>query len=187
MPTDLSSAMKLFGTEEPVPDCPLLRAGPLEASFDAGNLRHIKIAGREAIRAISYIVRDRNWATYTPEITNLHTEQDAAGFRVGYDAVCRDDRQQLAYRASITADASGNLSFEAVGLALSDFVTNRTGFVVLHPLDGVSGAAVEVLHVDGTVERSRFPELIDPTCPFQDIRALTHEVLPGVRVTCRIG
>ena len=31
-----------------------------------------------------------------------------------------------------------------------------------------------------------FPELIDPTCPFQDIRALTHEVLPGVRVTCRM-
>ena len=30
----------------------------------------------------------------------------------------------------------------------------------------------------------RFPELIDPMCPFQDIRALTHEVLPGVRVTC---
>ena len=81
MPTDLSTAMKLFGTEEPVPETPLLRAGPLEASFDAGNLRHIKIAGREAIRAISYIVRDRNWATYTPEITNLHIEQDAAGFR----------------------------------------------------------------------------------------------------------
>ena len=154
--------------------------------MDAGNLRHIRLAGREAIRAISYIVRDRNWATYRPEITNLHIEQDASGFRVGYDAVCRDDRQQLAYRARIEADADGNLSFEAEGLALSDFTTNRTGFVVLHPLAGVSGAAVEVLHVDGTVEQSRFPELIDPTCPFKDIRALTHEVLPGVRVTCRM-
>ena len=32
--------------------------------------------GVEAIRAISYIVRDRNWGTYNPEITNLH---DRAG------------------------------------------------------------------------------------------------------------
>ena len=83
MPTDLSSAMKLFGTEEPVPETPLLRAGPLEASFDAGNLRHIRIAGREAIRAISYIARDRNWATYGPEITNLRIEQDASAPRRG--------------------------------------------------------------------------------------------------------
>ena len=58
--------------------------------------------------------------------------------------------------------------------------------MVLHPLDGVSGAAGRGEHVDGTVEQSRFPELIDPTCPFQDIRALTHEVMPGVRVTCRM-
>jgi hypothetical protein len=186
MGTTPSSAMRLFGTEEPVPETPLLQAGPLEASFDAGNLRHIRIAGREAIRAISYIVRDRNWATYAPKITHLHIEQDAAGFRVRYDAVCRDGQQQLAYRAAIAADSHGNLSFEAEGVALTDFVTNRTGFVVLHPLAGVSGAAVEVLHVGGAVEQSRFPELIDPTCPFKDIRALTHEILPDVRVVCRM-
>ncbi len=181
-----SRAFKLFGTEEPVPETPLLRAGPLEASFDAGNLRHIKLGGREAIRAISYIVRDRNWGTYNPEITNLKIDQGAAGFRVSYDAVCSDDAQSFVYRAVIAADEQGNLSFTADGEAQTDFTTNRTGFVVLHPVDGVSGAPVEVLHVDGTVERSRFPELIDPTCPFQDIRALTHEVLPGVRVACRM-
>ena len=34
--------------------------------------------------------------------------------------------------------------------------------------------------------KSRFPEEIDPQCPFQDIRALTHEVAPGVSATCRM-
>ena len=29
-----------------------------------------------------------------------------------------------------------------------------------------------------------FPPIIDPMCPFQDIRALTHEVTPGVWATC---
>ncbi|HEX6016141.1 MAG TPA: hypothetical protein VFY87_30925, partial [Geminicoccaceae bacterium] len=186
MGTTPSSAIKLFGTEEPVPATPALKAGPLEASLDAGNLRHVKLAGREAIRAVSHIVRDRNWGTYNPEITDLRIDQDFKGFEVSYDAVCRDAEQAFAYRARITADPRGNLAFEAEGEALTDFVTNRTGFVVLHPVEGVSGAPVEVLHVDGTVERSRFPALIDPVCPFQDIRALTYEVLPGVRVVCRM-
>ena len=169
-----------------MPETPVLRAGPLECSLDAGNLRHIKVHGVEAIRAVSYIVRDRNWGTYGPEISNLKIEQDAGGFRVGYDAVCSDAQQAFAYTARIEADASGNLSFAAEGEALSDFVTNRTGFVVLHPVEGVSGAPVEVERVDGSVEESRFPELIDPTCPFMDMRTLTHEPLPGVRVACRM-
>ena len=181
-----SPAMTLFGTEEPVPETPVLRAGPLECSLDAGNLRHIRLHGVEAIRAVSYIVRDRNWGTYNPEISDLAIEQDARGFRVTYNAVCRDAQQAFAYAARIEADASGNLSFSAEGEGLTDFVTNRTGFVVLHPLEGVSGAPVEVERVDGSVEHSRFPELIDPTCPFMGIRTLTHEPLPGLRVACRM-
>ncbi|MGD9508087.1 MAG: hypothetical protein AB7I59_02890 [Geminicoccaceae bacterium] len=186
MAAEPSLAMKLFGTEEPVPETPVLRAGPLECSLDAGNLRHIKVHGVEAIRAVSYIVRDRNWGTYNPEISDLTIEQDAGGFRVGYRAVCQDAQQAFAYTARIEGDAAGNLSFAAEGEALSDFVTNRTGFVVLHPVEGVSGAPVEVERVDGSVEHSRFPELIDPSCPFMDLRTLTHEPLPGVRVACRM-
>jgi hypothetical protein len=181
-----SRAMTLFGTEEPVPEAPVLQAGPLECSLDAGNLRHIKVHGVEAIRAVSYIVRDRDWGTYNPAIRDLRIEQDASGFRVSYEAVCKDAQQAFAYSARIEADAAGNLSFAAEGEALSDFVTNRTGFVVLHPVGGVSGAPVTVERVDGSVEESRFPELIDPTCPFIDLRALTHEPLPGVRVACRM-
>ena len=92
--------------------------------------------------------------------------------------------RSCAIGARIKGAADGTLRFEASARAVSDFVTNRTGFVVLHPLEGVAGQPVEVLHTDGRTERSTFPELVDPMCPFQDIRALTHEVLPGVRVTC---
>ena len=182
----VSHAMTLFGTEEPVPETPVLRAGPLECSLDAGNLRHIKVHGVEAIRAVSYIVRDRNWGTYNPAISDLKVEQDGSGFRVSYQAVCQDAQQAFAYTARIEADAAGNLSFAAEGEARSDFLTNRTGFVVLHPVEGVSGAPVTVERVDGSIEESSFPELIDPSCPFMDLRALTHEPLPGVRVACRM-
>lgn len=186
MAAEPSRAMKLFGTEEPIPETPVLRAGPLECSLDAGNLRHIKIHGVEAIRAVSYIVRDRNWGTYNPEISDLRIDQGEGGFKVSYRAVCRDAQQAFAYTARIEGDAVGNLVFVADGEALTDFLTNRTGFVVLHPLEGVSDAAVEVERVDGSIERSRFPELIDPSCPFMGLRTLTHEPLPGLRVACRM-
>jgi hypothetical protein len=48
----------------------------------------------------------------------------------------------------------------------TDFHTNRTGFIVLHPLAGVAGRAVEVEHVDGRTVKSEFPVIINPIQPF---------------------
>ena len=181
-----SNAVRLFGTDEAAEPMRILKAGPLEASFDAGNLRYIRMGGKEALRAVAFIVRDRNWGTYNPAITNLTIREENDRFTVSYDAVCRDDRQAFRYSATITGEASGALSFAAEGEALTDFETNRTGFVVLHALEGVVGALVKVEHTDGRIEESRFPERIDPDCPFRDIRALTHDVSPGLSVTCRM-
>ncbi|MEJ8573975.1 hypothetical protein [Microbaculum marinum] len=181
-----SRAIRLFGTEEPVVQPTVLTAGPLQASLDAGNLRYIRVGGAEALRAIAFLSRDRNWATYNPEISNLRIDQREDGFTVTYDAVCKDSAQAFRYAARIEGSADGSLSFEAEGEALTDFVTNRTGFVVLHALDGVVGNPVTVEHTNGRVEESAFPERIDPACPFQDIRSLTHEFAPGLRVTCRM-
>ncbi|HWL67534.1 MAG TPA: hypothetical protein VNS22_04030 [Geminicoccus sp.] len=182
----VSRAVALFGTEEPVAATRTLRAGPLACTLDAGNLRHVRLGSREAIRAISMIVRDRNWGTYGPEIADLEVQEDPDGFRVTYRATCSDGTQTFAYDAEITGRADGSLTFRVLGEALTDFVTNRAGFVVLHGVEGIAGEPVRVEHVDGSIEESRFPDLIDPIQPFKDIRALSHEVYPGVRVTCRM-
>src|SRR3954467_10216468 len=130
----LSRAMKLFGTEEPVPETHLLRAGPLEATLDAANLPHISLYGVEAIRAISFIVRDRNWGTYDPEIADLAVEESGGGFTVTYRATCRAAEKELRYDARITGSPDGALHFAARGQAVTDFLTARAGFVVLHPV-----------------------------------------------------
>lgn len=176
----------MFGTDEPVPAAKILRAGPLTTVFDQGALRAIKISGKEAIRQIAFVVRDRNWGTYSPILENVKIGQGPNMFEVSYDAICQDGVQTLRYSATIKGKADGSLLFEAVGKAVTDFLTNRTGFVVLHPLDGVAGAPVELLHTDGSIEQTSFPEIIDPACPFQDLRALTHQVWPGVKITCRM-
>lgn len=184
MSQEPSLAVKLFGTEEAVTPPRLLSAGPLTAEFEAGNLRYIRYDGIEIMRAVSFIVRDKDWGTYNPAISNLAVTEEAGGFRVSYDAVTGDDSQSFRYQAVIEGSTEGKLVFAAKGEARTDFVTNRTGFVVLHPIEGVSGSPVEIRHVDGSIVKSTFPSIIDPIQPMMDLRALTHEAAPGLKVTC---
>ena len=179
-----STAIKLFGTEEPPAETRLLRAGQLTAELDAGNLRYIRYGGREAIRAISYVVRDQFWGTFNPEIRDLTVEEGADSFTVRYEATCSDGSQVFHYKAAITGSADGSLRFEGIGTPETDFLTNRTGFVVLHGVEGIAGFPVEVEHVDGRRVETVFPEVIDPKQPIMDIRALTHEVAPGLKAVC---
>jgi hypothetical protein len=184
MSVEPSLVVKLFGTEEEVAPPRLLQAGPLTAEFEAGNLRYIRFGGIEIMRAVSFIVRDKDWGTYNPQISNLVIDEQPNGFRVSYNAVTADAKQSFRYRAVIEGSSDGKLVFRGIGEAVSDFLTNRTGFVVLHPIEGVAGTPVEIRHVDGRVVRSSFPYKIDPVQPMKDLRALTHEAAPGLRVTC---
>jgi hypothetical protein len=186
MPNAISDLIRLYGTDETVTPPRILRAGPLTAELEAGNLRYIRYHGREMIRAISFIVRDENWGTYAPQISNLHLQEEPDSFRVAYNAIVRENTKEFRYAATIIGKSDGSLSFSADGQAISDFLTNRTGFVVLHPIEGVAGAPCTVEHVDGTREETRFPLLIDPVQPMSALRAITHEFLPGLRVTCRM-
>lgn len=181
-----SRAVSLFGTEEAVDQPRIVKAGELSAEFEAGNLRYVSYAGTEMIRAISFIVRDRNWATYTPVLSNLLIEEDKDSFSISYDAETKDHEQAFGYSAKITGSAEGRIEFSAQGVALTDFITNRTGFVVLHPIAGVSGEPALVETADGKKLDTKFPELISPAQPIMNMRAITHEFAPGTKVVCRM-
>src|ERR1700733_9555983 len=182
----LSQLVRLYGTDEVVEPPRILRAGNLTVEFDAGNLRHIRYHGREMIRAVSFVVRDKNWGTYAPRMRDLHFKEEPEGFRISYEATVREQDSEFHYSAQIIGKSDGSLSFSGKGTALADFLTNRTGFVVLHPIEGVAGARCTVEHVDGTIEERQFPFLIDPVQPMRELRAVTHEFLPGLKVTCRM-
>jgi hypothetical protein len=57
---------------------------------------------------------------------------------------------------------------------------NRIGFCVLHPMRECAGQPCTVEKVDGSVEDGRFPKHISPHQPFKDVRAISHQVIPGV-------
>jgi hypothetical protein len=176
-------AMILFGTAQAPPERIALEAGPLTMTLENGALRWIRLGDVEVLRGIAFLVRDRNWGTPMPEIADLDIKREHDGFRITFKAICRTKDGELPWSAEIVA-APRELRFTGAAAPKADFTTNRTGFVVLHPLDGVAGCPVEVTHTDGTKRRARFPALVDPEQCFFDIRALSHEVTPGITATC---
>ncbi len=178
---------QLYGTRELETPPVRLTAGRLEVDFKDGNLRAIRYDGIEVLRAVSYLVRDRDWGTYAPDIDDLRINQQQDGFLVSYVARCRGpENTELAIDVRITAEADEALTFEAIALSTTGFETNRCGFCILHPIVGVAGTPVSVEHVDGSRESTHFPDLIEPWQPFKDMRAITHGVMANVTAECRM-
>ncbi len=180
----ISRGVKLCGTDETDPVSRRLRAGPLSVELENGNVRYVRFAGIEVLRGIAFLVRDENWGTFTPTIADLEVEEDGASFQVTYRGTCADAKRRLIYAAEIVGSGDGSLVFRVVATAETDVETNRAGFVVLHPLAGVAGRTMRVVHTDGRTVTDQFPELIKPSQPVFDIRSLAHEIASGVWATC---
>lgn len=181
----MSRALDLYGTEEPPAAQRTLSAGRLSCVLEDGALREIRWDGVEVIRGIAFLVRDTGWGTPPAAIEEPIVESDGRGFRVHYAATISESGIDFGYGAVIEGDASGRLAMTVEGRAGVAFATNRCGFVVLHPAS-VGGGAVQVEHVDGSVEQTTFPATISPGQPILGIRALRHEPAPGLAVECKM-
>ncbi len=183
---ELTVAQKRVGTNETSPESITLKAGALTADLVAGGLRTIRYQGREVLRAIAYVVRDKDWGTFHPAISDFTCHQDGNQFTVAYRARCinRELSQELAYETRITGNVNGLITFEVTAEPRTPFLTARCGFAILHPLEGIVGQPAVIEHVDGSREQAAFPELIAPLQPFKEIRAIEHTVAPGVSARC---
>src|ERR1700741_3866626 len=108
-----SPALILTGTEQPNVKGRALKAGPLSAVLENGALRTIRFGGIEVLRTIAFLVRDENWGTFDPAISDLKVNDGADGFTVAYKAVCSDAKRRIRYDAKIAGKADGSLTFEA--------------------------------------------------------------------------
>lgn len=181
---DPSRAIRLYGTEEPPAEERLLKAGPLSVLFDGANLRDIRMHGEEVIRAISFVVRDKDWATLIPEIADLVIEEDRDRFGISYRAGVASKGETFDYEVAIEGTAAGVLIYSGRGKSSTGLLTNRAGFVILHPIEGVSGSAATITHTDGEKVETRFPVEIDPVQPMMDLREISHHTPGGQRVSC---
>lgn len=176
----LPERLLYYGEERPLPKRHILRAGPLTAVYEDGDLRYIRLGTEEILRRVYVAVRDRNWDTIPAELSNLQMEISDTAFEITYDAEHKRDDIHFLWKGTITGEPDGTIRFEMDGEARSTFLRNRIGFCVLHPMAECAGEPCMVQHVDGTTTESHFPRDISPHQPFKNMRAITHEVAPGV-------
>ena len=182
------------GKDEPLPEQTQLRAGPLSMIFEAGDLRYIRFGKHEILRRVYVAVRDHNWDTILPQLSNVQIEHDSDAFHITYDVKNKGANVDFFWQGTIAGDADGTITFSMDGEALSTFRRNRIGFCVLHPM-GCAGIPCRIEKVDGAVEESAFPItiapqlLIDgeikPVTPFNNMRSVRYEVTSGVEAEVR--
>jgi hypothetical protein len=163
-----------------------LRAGPLRLVFDRGELRWIRLGEREVLRGVYVAVREPGWATVPGTVEDLviHAEPDA--FRIRFISRHRRGDVEFDWEARIEGFRDGRIVYEMDGTAGRTFLRNRIGFCVLHPAAACAGLPCFVETVEGARLEAEFPRLVSPHQPFLGVRALQHEVAPGVEAEVRM-
>lgn len=160
-----------------------LRAGDYELLYDGGSLRKIKYQGVEVVRMIYFALRDHNWGTFDKIISDEHVETDERSFKISYTCINVTENQVpvFEWKVELEGTAAGAITAEIEGTALQDIRRNRAGFCILHPIEGVAGQPVTIVHENGTESTSHFPKYIAPDDPFLMIRSMKWEMAGGTK------
>jgi hypothetical protein len=180
-----TTPIKRSGSDQPPVAQRALRAGPLSLVLEGADLRDIRLGDRAALERVYVAVRDPNWGTVPAVYSNARLDVGDNRFAVEFDAAHRDGAIDFAWHGAIRGDADGTITYTMDGVARADFMKNRIGFCVLHPM-ACAGVPCTVEGVDGSVREAAFPREIAPAQPFKEFRAITHEVTPDVRAEARL-
>lgn len=171
-----SKEQKFYGgAEHRPPEIIQLKAGPVRCQYESGYLRYLKVGETELLRMIYPAVRDHNWGTIAPQISNEKIVNEPEYFEISYDCLYQSGEVSFQARFHIKGTAEGEVSFEMEGESLQPFRKNRIGFNVLHPPEA-AGAKVVVGHTNGEEEEGAFPVYISPQQPFMDIRYIRWQL-----------
>lgn len=183
--TPFTTYVKRYGVDQPPAARRAVRAGPLSLVLEGGDLRDVRLGDRETLGRVYVAVRDPNWGTIPPVYSNVRLDSDDDHFAVEFDAQHRAGAIDFAWHGTIRGGADGTITYTMDGMARADFMKNRIGFCVLHPM-ACAGVPCTIEGVDGSVRDAAFPREIAPDQPFTEFRAITHEVTPDVRAEVRL-
>ncbi len=161
-----------------------LKAGSLSMIYEGGNLRYISAGKNEIIRMIYAAVRDKDWNTIRPEISDEKVISDKDSFKISYNCSYRSGDINFATVFRIEGKSDNSLVFSLDGEALTTFEKNRIGFCILHPVERYTGIDCKIIHSDKKTEICKFPVSISPNQPFLDISAMKWEIED---IKCSLG
>lgn len=180
---DPSRLVALFGTSEPPETGEKIAFGGFAADIHTAAARNIFFRGREVLRAVAFVVRGQGWSTSRLKRDAIQICETDGELTLRIEGRTTETETRLEFLLQIRISSKGGFDLSAECTPEADFVTNRTGFVVLHPAINVAGGSVNLTHPDGTIKQTRFPALVAPAQPMEDIRALSYAVAPGMKAT----
>lgn len=169
-----------YGSSDKLPQQSMLQAGPVSMLYETGVLRYIRFGERELVRSVYSALRDHNWDTVDPVLEEEKIELKEDSFKISFRASYKKGPVDFSAFYEFTGDASGTILCRMQGIAYSDFMRNRIGFCILHPVTDCKGNACRIVHTDGQAETLEFPYFISPHQPFLDIKSMEWSVAPGI-------
>ncbi len=153
-----------------------LNAGPVSLEFDPrlGCLRYFRAGGTEFLRGIYAVVRDQFWGTAPTQISVTHQDIREDSFNLEVNAICQAGEVDFSWTGRLWGTAQGEVGFDFTGVSASQFLRNRIGLCLLHPIPASSDNAFSVQTPDGTWNPGAFPppHAISPWQPATDICGL---------------
>ena len=126
-------------------------------------LRNIKYQNIEILKLLSFLVRDKNWNNYQPSIISMRLYKKNNDLNFEFNLTF-GDREKFQVKNNLII-GSNSLKLISSGDFLTNFWTNRIGFNLLLPLEGLVGQAVKITKNNNSIENSAFPILIKPDQP----------------------
>lgn len=142
------------------------RSGAWSLERRGDELADVRWRGRIVLRSVRAVARDRDWNTPAMHVDAVAASPGALEISVHAD----DFGAAISGAVRVRADGD-RLTIGWRGASAVDWLTNRTGLVALHP-PHLAGAALDVVHADGSSERTAFPTAISPHQPVRDITRL---------------
>lgn len=149
--------------------------GELQAWIDpqTGMVRRVSFRGAPILQGLYGAVRDQNWDTILPEISDFSIKETVVGKRATFTAHC--EAGPVRYRWTGAVEVTSNqLTYHFLGEALSDFQRNRIGLCVQHAME-MAGCPFGAEHADGGHTNGHFPGM--EISPHQPVMGLSGMVI----------
>ena len=156
-----------------------LNAGPVTVEYSEGSLWNIRLGEEEAIRRIYLVFQDINWTSRPFEI--LEEKWDIADDHFSGDLELRgsNDAENFHAKLHIAGSSAGEIKYGFVGSSTTDFMRNRLGLCLLHPIANLAGKSCKLILSGGTKVISEFPNEISPSQPFKNLAGISHTLNNG--------
>ncbi len=162
-----------------------LVAGPLTLEYSEGSLWNVSDGGEEVIRRIYLVFQDINWTSRPFVIKDENWNVTENSFSATIHMQGTHDAKDLSVELSIVGSEKGDVSYGFEATTSQEFLRNRLGLCLLHPVEGLSGRNCTLTRANGLTEESTFPELISPDQPFLDLTGISHQLNSGRMVSVK--